>query len=198
MNIINKWIFIITMTAATILPANIYAQINRSKEQIKNEITITHKDILKKYVFTVLKECKFNKEEAIKLIRKHMIIEINSIRKANNLPILQEDPNLQKIAQDHAEDMLNKSYYSHMDRNHQNPSQRAKNAWIEIYNLLENIDKWSLSINQAINEMWMLSNEHKNNILSPNITHIWAWINFWKDTNISEIYRVINMWFIDQ
>ena len=52
------------------------------------------------------------KEKAEQIIKKHLWIEINKARKTP----LADNPVLQELAQEHADDMQKNTYYSHKDR----------------------------------------------------------------------------------
>lgn len=195
-NTLKKWIIIGSIAWATLLPLWSKAQTTTTKTKdnlIENVDEENHQKIMNTYVFVIFKNCNNNKEELTKLIKKHMIIEINKIRKEHNLLELKENEKLNKISQDHAEDMLKNWFYSHTNKKNENPFKRAENIWLGQKYIVENIDKWSVTLQQVINEMRMESKHHRQNILEQYITDIWVGFDLWEDDEITSIHWVLNM-----
>lgn len=95
---------------------------------------------------------------------------INNEREKNGLIKLQILPRLQEIAMTKAEDMVKNNYFSHESPNYGNPFDMMKNFGITYKSAGENIAGNS-SIEGAFNS-WLLSENHKQNILSTAYNYI--------------------------
>lgn len=187
-------IIVINILLTPIFGSHIQAQKVKQKTDKDFRIpvdTSNHAQVLDAYVFTLFEKCWSNRAKTIALVKKHMIIEINIIRAAHSLSKVSINPILQKVAQDHADDMLANKFYNHTNKQGENRYTRAHKAGLKEEYLVENIDKWSLSIQQVINEMRMQSKWHKRNILERYVTDIGVWVCFWELHDISSIHWVL-------
>jgi len=85
-----------------------------------------HQKILNTNCQELIKQ--YGQIEGIKLIRKHLLIEINNVREKNGLSKLTENPILSKTAQGYARYMFENDWYSHTSKQGENFSQRFKKA----------------------------------------------------------------------
>ncbi len=100
----------------------------------------------------------------------------NNERKNNGVNPLVYDSSLAAIARAHSQDMLNNNYFSHINLNGDDPSERASKAGYNIHKsyqvgVAENIGMTegyvsSSNIAQEFIEMWMNSPGHRSNILN--------------------------------
>lgn len=99
-----------------------------------------------------------------------IINSINKIRMVNKLPPLIEDKRLVKSANEKAQDMTLRNYWSHVDPD-------GKHAWPLILNAGYNYDFAGENLANKYNDEqsvieWMTSPSHRANILNPNFTNI--------------------------
>jgi uncharacterized protein YkwD len=100
-------------------------------------------------------------------VAAEMLARVNAARRREGLPPLAPNPLLDRISQEHAEDMLARSYIGHRTPEGLGPSERAA---AEGYRsgIGENIVEWRFSAEEAM-EAWMNSPGHRRNILDPGI-----------------------------
>lgn len=89
---------------------------------------------------------------------------VNRERQKGGLPPLAGDPALSAIAQDHAEDMAGRHYFSHTSPEGQDPFDRLKAAGISYRRAGENI-ACNTEGARSVVRLWMGSPRHKQNIL---------------------------------
>jgi len=94
-----------------------------------------------------------------------MLARVNAIRRQAGLLPLHYDPLLDRTAQEHAEDMLARSYFGHSSLEGQGPSERARANGYPI-GAGENIVEQRFSVDEAL-EAWLKSPGHRQNILDP-------------------------------
>jgi uncharacterized protein YkwD len=98
-----------------------------------------------------------------------MLARVNDIRRRFGLPAMRRSPLLDRLSQEHAEDMLARSYSGHRTPEGLGPSDRA---WAAGYGegigegIGENIVEQRFSVASAL-EAWLDSREHRRNILDP-------------------------------
>lgn len=95
---------------------------------------------------------------------------LNADRAANGLPALKVNMNLVRLAENYAQDMINRKYFSHYNPEGQSPFDRMQQAGISYRYAGEN-----LAINSnvaAAEKAFMNSPGHRANILSPNFTEV--------------------------
>ena len=115
-------------------------------------------------------------ERSLPELRSYARHLANRDRQLNGLPPLTEDPLLSLTAQRHAEDMLMRQFYDHINPDGQDPSDRfgtvgGKNG------AGENIMQWKLNgtgygrhtyrLMEEFQKEWMYSDGHRQNLLLP-------------------------------
>lgn len=120
-------------------------------ETLSDEITVSSDGVLN-YTST---------DEELDLIEK-----INSIRKENNLPLLEISAELQNTAKLKALDLVENNYFSHTSEKYGDPFEMLESFHIPFTIAAENISGNS-SIDGAI-DAWKGSENHLNNILNAN------------------------------
>lgn len=111
-------------------------------------------------------------------LRSTSLALVNKDRKAHNLPSLQLDQTLNRIAQAHAEDMLAKGYFSHVSPSGRTPMQRFLSAGgsksrVLRENIFHCMDCAQPADAKSVAELesgWMHSPPHRENILAKGIT----------------------------
>lgn len=95
---------------------------------------------------------------------------LNADRAANGLPALKLNSSLGSLAENYAQDMINRKFFSHYNPEGQSPFDRMKQAGISYSYAGEN-----LAINSSVpaaEKAFMNSSGHRANILSPNYTEV--------------------------
>jgi uncharacterized protein YkwD len=98
--------------------------------------------------------------------RAAMLARVNAERAAAGRPPLVLDPHLDESAQRHAEDMLLHSYYNHLSPQGTTPADRARQSGYAPRILAENIARGPFTVGEVMDD-WMLSREHRGNLLHP-------------------------------
>ncbi|SMC72315.1 CAP domain-containing protein [Sporomusa malonica] len=101
---------------------------------------------------------------------------LNADRAANGLPALKVNMSLVRLAENYAQDMINRKYFSHYNPEGQSPFDRMKQAGISYRYAGEN-----LAINSnvtAAEKAFMNSSGHRANILSPNYTEVGVGVRY--------------------
>jgi uncharacterized protein YkwD len=98
-------------------------------------------------------------------IAAEMLARVNAVRRDAGLPPFAPNPLLDRISQQHAEDMLLRSYSGHRTPEGLGPSDRAR---ADGYGpgIGENIVEQRFSVEEAL-EAWLGSPGHRRNILDP-------------------------------
>jgi uncharacterized protein YkwD len=99
-------------------------------------------------------------------ILEELRARVNAVRRRQGLPPLARNPILDQVAQEHADDMLRRSYISHRTPEGLDPSDRARAAGYRP-GAGENIVEQRFSAEEAM-DAWMASPGHRRNILDPN------------------------------
>lgn len=94
-----------------------------------------------------------------------MLRRVNDVRRRYGLPPLAPSPLLDRVSQEHAEDMLRRSYSGHRTPEGLGPSERAR-ADGYPYGIGENIVEQRFSAKEAL-DAWLNSPGHRRNILDP-------------------------------
>ncbi len=89
---------------------------------------------------------------------------VNSVREKNNLNRLNFSSKAKISAEKHSEDMENKNYFDHINKNNESPFDRMKKEKIKYRLAGENIAAGQISAIYA-HEAWMNSLGHRKNIL---------------------------------
>lgn len=95
----------------------------------------------------------------------------NQERAKNGLPALQVDITLSKMAREKSRDMSAGGYFSHTSPTYGSPFDMMNQFGITYRYAGENIAMGQRSPQEVVNA-WMNSEGHRQNILSPNFTHI--------------------------
>ena len=101
---------------------------------------------------------------------KNALNLLNKDRAANGLPPLKLNNSLVSLAENYADDMISRNYFSHYNPEGQSPFDRMKNAGIRYSYAGENI-----AINSSVDaaeKAFMNSPGHRANILSSNYTEV--------------------------
>ncbi|WP_093796196.1 CAP domain-containing protein [Sporomusa acidovorans] len=101
---------------------------------------------------------------------------LNADRAANGLPALKINSSLVRLAENYAQDMINRKFFSHYNPEGQSPFDRMKQAGISYRYAGEN-----LAINSSVaaaEKAFMNSSGHRANILSPNYTEVGVGVRY--------------------
>jgi uncharacterized protein YkwD len=107
--------------------------------------------------------------------RAAMLARVNAERAKEGRPPLELDPRLNEAAQRHAEDMLLNSYYNHFSPAGATPADRVRKSGYVPHLVAENIARGPFTVDEAVDN-WMLSREHRANLLHPAFRHFGAGI----------------------
>jgi uncharacterized protein YkwD len=98
-------------------------------------------------------------------IAAEMLRRVNDVRRRAGLAPLAANPLLDRVSQEHAEDMLARSYFGHQTPEGLGPSDRARADGYRP-GIGENLVEERFSVEEAL-EAWMNSRDHRRNILDP-------------------------------
>lgn len=101
---------------------------------------------------------------------KNAVELMNADRRANGLSDLKVSSTVTAVARSHAQDMVNRKFFSHSNPDGKTPSDRLKAAGISYSAVGENIAE-NISV-QAAETSFMNSSGHRANILNSNYTTI--------------------------
>lgn len=101
---------------------------------------------------------------------QQMIKLVNAARAQNNLPPLQVDMQVTNVARVKAQDMIDNKYFSHNSPKYGSPFDMMKSFGVKFIQAGENI-AGNQNVQAAHNAL-MNSPGHRQNILSPDYTHI--------------------------
>jgi uncharacterized protein YkwD len=98
-------------------------------------------------------------------VEAEMLARVNDVRRRAGLPPLASNPLLDRISQEHADDMLLRSYFGHRTPEGLGPSDRAR---ADGYGpgIGENLVEQRYSVQEAL-DAWLDSPPHRSNILDP-------------------------------
>jgi uncharacterized protein YkwD len=99
-----------------------------------------------------------------------LLQRVNDVRRRYGLPPLAPNSLLDRVSQEHAQDMLRRSYSGHRTPEGLGPSERAR-ADGYLYGIGENIVEQRFSAEEAL-DAWMASPGHRRNILNPDCHEI--------------------------
>lgn len=103
--------------------------------------------------------------------RTEMLEEVNAVRRKAGAPPLKLEGHLQKAAQEHAEDMLERGYFAHESPSGTTVRERSTAAGYEWKTIGENIAEGQFSVDEVM-RIWMNSPAHRKNILDPHFTEL--------------------------
>jgi len=95
-----------------------------------------------------------------------MLSRVNDVRRRAGLPPVAPNPLLDRISQEHAEDMLARSYFGHDTPEGLGPAERARADGYRRYGIGENLVEQRFSVEEAF-AAWMDSPGHRGNLLHP-------------------------------
>jgi uncharacterized protein YkwD len=98
-------------------------------------------------------------------VAAEMLARVNGIRRDAGLTPFAPNPLLDRVSQEHAEDMLMRSYSGHQTPEGLGPSDRARADGYRA-GIGENIVEQRFSVEEAL-EAWLRSPGHRRNILDP-------------------------------
>jgi uncharacterized protein YkwD len=98
-------------------------------------------------------------------VEAEMLARINDVRRRQGLAPLAASPLLDRVSQEHAEDMLLRSYFGHQSPEGLGPTERARADGYRS-GIGENIVEQRFSTAEAL-EAWLNSPGHRRNILDP-------------------------------
>lgn len=98
-------------------------------------------------------------------IAAEMLSRVNEVRRRSGLPPLAPNPLLDRVSQEHAEDMLRRSYSGHRTPEGLSPSDRAEEDGYHA-GIGENIVEQRFSVQEAL-DAWLGSPGHRRNLLDP-------------------------------
>ncbi|HEY0557555.1 MAG TPA: CAP domain-containing protein [Thermoanaerobaculia bacterium] len=98
--------------------------------------------------------------------RAAMLARVNAERAKAGRPPLRLDPRLSAAAQAHAEDMMVHSYYNHASPEGKTPLDRVRKTGYAPHIVAENIARGPFTVDEVMDD-WMLSREHRANLLHP-------------------------------
>jgi uncharacterized protein YkwD len=103
-------------------------------------------------------------------IEAEMLARINGLRRAAGLSPLAVNPLLDRISQEHAEDLLLREYHGHLTPDGRGPSERAR---ADGYGpgIGENVVEQRYSVQEAL-DAWLDSPPHRRNLLDPGIREV--------------------------
>lgn len=103
-------------------------------------------------------------------MEQQMVNLVNQARAQNNLPALQVDMQVTNVARIKAQDMIDNNYFSHNSPKYGSPFDMMKSFGVHFVKAGENI-AGNQTVQAAENAL-MNSPGHRENILSPDYTHI--------------------------
>lgn len=102
---------------------------------------------------------------------QQMLDLVNAARAEEGKPALQYDPQVAKVAQLKAQDLLTTNYFDHESPNYGSPSEMLTEFGIDWRASGENIAAGQLSV-EEVHEGWMNSPGHRENIMADMFTHV--------------------------
>ncbi|HME44123.1 MAG TPA: CAP domain-containing protein [Syntrophorhabdales bacterium] len=107
------------------------------------------------------------------VLSKEAVVSLtNNARALNGLGALSENQLLDTVAEERAEDMLEKQYFAHISPTGEQASDVAQRVGYRYKILAENLASGTFLTNQKLIDGWMQSPGHRQNILSPEVQDI--------------------------
>lgn len=104
-------------------------------------------------------------------VRAEMLAEVNALRRKAGAPELRMNAALQKAAQAHAQDMLDRGFFAHKSPSNTTVRERATKAGYKWRNIGENIAEGQRSVDEVV-QTWWDSPGHRRNMLEPKFREI--------------------------
>ena len=101
---------------------------------------------------------------------RELVSLVQRYRRSRNLPELQWDARVAKVAQAHSEDMFRRGYFSHVNPDGQSPFDRLLFAGIRYRAAAENIAQGQETPEEVFGS-WVNSPGHRRNLDNPAFTH---------------------------
>ncbi len=122
-------------------------------------------------------------------VRARILSRVNEERRARRLPPYVESARLDQAAQNHAEDMIRRSYYSHQSPEGSTVMERAQGVGYTANTIGENIAEGQGSAAEVM-DSWMGSPRHRDHILALTFREIGIGLAFGKNERGWEIVWV--------
>jgi uncharacterized protein YkwD len=107
-----------------------------------------------------------------KLSSEALVSLTNEARRGNGVPVLKENSQLGRIAEERARDMLKKQYFGHVAPDGESYPDVARKVGYRYKCLSENIASGDFPTNRKLIEGWMQSPGHRKNLLSTDVDEI--------------------------
>jgi uncharacterized protein YkwD len=104
-------------------------------------------------------------------VRAAMLARVNALRAGAGLPPLGLQDQLNEAAQRHAEDMLARVFYDHVNPEGLRPKDRIGRTGYPTRLIAENIARGQTSVDEVVDD-WMQSRGHRANLLHPRLTEM--------------------------
>jgi len=114
---------------------------------------------------------------------------LNADRAANGLPPLRANSRLNALAENYAQDMINRGYFSHTNPEGQSPFDRMRQAGVTYRYAGEN-----LAINTSVSgaeQAFMNSPGHRANILNPHYTEVGVGVRYGSNGSVYVVQEFI-------
>ncbi len=105
----------------------------------------------------------------LETVRQAVLAEVNRLRRSRGLAELQASTEANRAAQRHAEDMLERRFYSHQNPEGEGPRERSAAAGFSPRGVAENLAKVVTTPEDAV-ARWMASSGHRRNLLRRGAT----------------------------
>lgn len=149
-------------------------------ELVQKGGNIEHQKIIKKKISDILSG--YGQEQWMEIIRKHLLIEINTARAKVQAPAMKLDTTLTRMAQGHAQDMKKNNYFDHTDSQWRHIWDRAKDAGYQYSVISENIANDN-TIEGVISGFVQSKMGGHERILSREYEYIGFWVEEYYDGN---------------
>jgi uncharacterized protein YkwD len=107
---------------------------------------------------------------ALPIEERQMFAALNVARRRARLPILVRDPLLDRVAREHARDMVQRRYFGHDTPDGTDPFERMREAGVSFGYAGENLAMNADAV--AAEAAFMRSAEHRANILEPHYRRV--------------------------
>lgn len=104
-------------------------------------------------------------------VRERHLLAVNAERVLHGLQPLVPSPELDRLAQGHAEDMLARDYFDHITPEGDSVVDRARRAGYGWKRLAENICR-DVALPEETVEQWLQSPAHRANLLNPRVIEV--------------------------
>lgn len=157
-------------------------KVDETKKKLLINIDSLDHNIIKKMTMNKIIET-YGEDIWQNILRKHLLIEINAIRKNYNLPNLQFNDTLITVAQKYSGYCAEYDHLFHYDLENKSRLDRAKEEWYQK-EVRENINRsLNISLEEMLHEWRMKSTWHKKNILQGK-SECWIGVTQWTNKKI--------------